>query len=228
VLLRPHRDPASGIAWILLIAGAPILGMLAYVFMGETSVGPRRAARLREIERSLPPYTECGKNVRAAIPERHAQIFDVGKSISSLGPVAGQNQRLFVTDWMESTDEDIRDVLREPVAPPEPGVPAQAFGTGPTVRLSAMPEMFDSLLSKSFTVDGGMTLIGSANLDRRSFELNYENNILFCDAKLTADLEARQRSYIASSKAVTPEEVASWPVWRRLWNNAIAMLGPVL
>jgi hypothetical protein len=132
---------ASGIAWILLIAGAPILGMLAYVFMGETSVGPRRAARLREIERSLPPYTECGKNVRAAIPERHAQIFAVGKSISSLGPVAGQSQRLFVTDWMESTDEDIRDVLREPVAPHEPGVPAQAFGTGPTVRFSAMPEI---------------------------------------------------------------------------------------
>lgn len=27
VLLRPHRDPVQRIAWILLIAGAPVLGM---------------------------------------------------------------------------------------------------------------------------------------------------------------------------------------------------------
>ena len=28
-------------------------------------------------------------------------------------------------------------------------------------------------------VDGEVTLIGSANMDRRSFDLNYENNILW-------------------------------------------------
>jgi cardiolipin synthase len=36
VLLRPHRDPASRMAWILLIAAAPAVGMLAYLFVGET------------------------------------------------------------------------------------------------------------------------------------------------------------------------------------------------
>jgi cardiolipin synthase len=30
------------------------------------------------------------------------------------------------------------------------------------------------LHTKSMTVDGEITLIGSANMDRRSFELNYE------------------------------------------------------
>ena len=35
------------------------------------------------------------------------------------------------------------------------------------------------LHTKSLTVDGELTLIGSANMDRRSFDLNYENNILF-------------------------------------------------
>ena len=30
-------------------------------------------------------------------------------------------------------------------------------------------------------VDRRVGLIGSANLDRRSFELNFENNILFAD-----------------------------------------------
>ena len=34
------------------------------------------------------------------------------------------------------------------------------------------------LHSKTLTLDGEIMLIGSANMDRRSFDLNFENNIL--------------------------------------------------
>ena len=71
-------------------------------------------------------------------------------------------------------------------------------------------------------------MIGSANMDRRSFELNYENNILFCDSKLTAEVRERQQQYIANSNAVTPEMVTSWSMSRRLWNNTLAVVGPIL
>lgn len=84
------------------------------------------------------------------------------------------------------------------------------------------------LHTKSLTIDGEVTLIGSANMDRRSFELNYENNILFYDPTLTAAMRQRQDTYIANSHPVTAEMVASWPVHKRLWNNTIAILGPVL
>jgi cardiolipin synthase len=73
-----------------------------------------------------------------------------------------------------------------------------------------------------------VTLIGSANMDRRSFELNYENNILFCDRSLTEVMRQRQDSYIAHSRPVSTETVRQWTWHQRLWNNAIAMLGPVL
>ena len=73
-----------------------------------------------------------------------------------------------------------------------------------------------------------MTLIGSANIDRRSFELNFENNVLFVDAGLTGAMRARQAQYIAASTPVDLADVAGWSRRRRLWNNAIAMLGPVL
>jgi cardiolipin synthase len=84
------------------------------------------------------------------------------------------------------------------------------------------------LHSKTLTLDGDITLIGSANMDRRSFELNFENNILLYDPQLTAAVRLRQQCYIESAKVVTVEEVEAWPLHRRLWNNCVAMLGPIL
>jgi cardiolipin synthase len=84
------------------------------------------------------------------------------------------------------------------------------------------------LHAKTLTLDGEVTLIGSANMDRRSFDLNYENNILVCEPVLTAALRGRQEIFLKSSHEVTAERVAAWPIRRRLLNNTIAMLGPVL
>ena len=218
------------------------------------------------------------------------------------GPIVRQNQYLFASDWESETGEDISHLLTEPISAVEPGFPAQVIGTGPTVRYSAMPEIFETLIyaarselvistpyyvpddpmqaalcacarrgvkttiifparndswivgaasrsyydellsagveiheyeggllhTKSLTIDGQITLIGSANMDRRSFELNYENNILFYDHSLTADMRERQDQYLARSRKLTPEMVEDWSWQHRLWNNTIAMLGPVL
>lgn len=82
--------------------------------------------------------------------------------------------------------------------------------------------------SKIITVDGEMAMLGSANLDRRSFELNYELNLLVVDAALTSELDARQRSYVARSRRLTLSEVRRWPWWRRLRNNILALAAPLL
>lgn len=84
------------------------------------------------------------------------------------------------------------------------------------------------LHSKTLTLDGEITLIGSANMDRRSFDLNFENNMLLCDEQLTCSVRQRQQAYISSSDKVSIEAVSTWPLKRRLWNNTMAMLGPVL
>jgi len=41
-------------------------------------------------------------------------------------------------------------------------------------------------------------------------------------------MRRRQETYLASSKTVTVEMVEQWSMVRRLWNNSIAMLGPIL
>lgn len=84
------------------------------------------------------------------------------------------------------------------------------------------------LHSKTLTLDGDVSLIGSANLDRRSFDLNYENNILCYDPVLTRAIRGLQQDYIGSSVAVIKADVEQWSMPQQLWNNMVAMIGPVL
>lgn len=84
------------------------------------------------------------------------------------------------------------------------------------------------LHSKILTVDGEMVLFGSTNLDYRSFDLNFENDILVRDPKLTRDLRARQQEYLESSTPVDPQAVKNWPTWKRIWFNAFTVIGPLI
>jgi cardiolipin synthase A/B len=457
-LLRPHREPASRLAWVVVIIVAPVVGMLAYVLFGETNIGSRRIARFKRAMARLPSFAEIGRQeaeAEADIEPRYKPMFRVGESISGFPPVGGnrgrllgdsddvidhvvadidaardhvhvcfyiwlpdtnglkvidalkraaergvtcramaddlgsramvrsehwrgmeeagvrvavalpigfllsrplkgridmrnhrkivvidnrvtycgsnncadaafaikprfapwvdammrfegpivrQNQHVFAADWMAHVREDLSGLFAEPVEDIDGGFAAQVIATGATVRYSAMPEMFESLMyaarhelvvttpyyvpdepiqaalcasgrrgvdttivlpakndswivaaashsyyaqlldagvkiyeyvggllhAKSMTVDGEVTLIGSANIDRRSFELNFENNILLVDRELTAAMRARQASYIAASTPVDAADVIGWSRRRVIWNNAVAMLGPVL
>ncbi|MBR9911065.1 MAG: cardiolipin synthase [Gammaproteobacteria bacterium] len=90
-------------------------------------------------------------------------------------------------------------------------------------------EFRDGLLhSKTFTIDRRLSLIGSTNLDLRSFDLNYENDILLRDGHMTQLIYDRQQEYIAQSDSVTLEDVNAWTYHRRIWNNVVATIGPIL
>jgi cardiolipin synthase len=84
------------------------------------------------------------------------------------------------------------------------------------------------LHAKTMVVDRQVALIGSANLDLRSFELNFENNILFADAAFAEAIRDRQDEFIAQSDAVTADQINRCGVGTRLWRNALAMLSPLL
>jgi cardiolipin synthase len=84
------------------------------------------------------------------------------------------------------------------------------------------------LHAKTMVVDRCVGLIGSANLDRRSFELNFENNILFDDRTFAGELRARQDEYLAQCDRVTSEDVADYGIVQRLWQSLLATLSPML
>ena len=84
------------------------------------------------------------------------------------------------------------------------------------------------LHAKTMLVDRRIGLIGSANLDRRSFELNFENNVLFADPSFAAVIGGRQAQYLADCDPITAEDVARFTIGRRLWQNLLATMSPVL
>jgi len=84
------------------------------------------------------------------------------------------------------------------------------------------------LHTKSMTVDGQIALVGSANMDRRSLELNYENNLLIADRDTTQVIRRRQQSYLDASYPVDTATVRTWPFRKRLVQNAVGMMAPVL
>ena len=84
------------------------------------------------------------------------------------------------------------------------------------------------LHAKTLTLDGQLSLIGSTNIDMRSFGLNYENNVLLQGRQLAAAIMQRQREYCALAQVVQASQVQSWGRLQRIWNNAWAALSPLL
>jgi cardiolipin synthase len=41
-------------------------------------------------------------------------------------------------------------------------------------------------------------------------------------------IKQRELEYLASSKRISKEQVRKWSMPKRLWNNTIALLGPLL
>ena len=98
VMLRPHREPASRIAWLAVVLALPLVGVLAYIMFGEVNIGRRRLARMRDVECRAPQPAPSAPadlaNWRVEVPERCAHLFHVGRSISGFEPVAGNSARL--------------------------------------------------------------------------------------------------------------------------------------
>lgn len=68
--------------------------------------------------------------------------------------------------------------------------------------------------SKIITVDGRICTVGTANMDRRSFELNYEINAIIYDSQVTEELEKHFLNDLKISRRIPPEEwtKSSYPV----------------
>ncbi len=84
------------------------------------------------------------------------------------------------------------------------------------------------LHAKTLVIDGHLALVGSANVDMRSFDLNFEVGALVADQAFAATVEAAIEADIARSREVTLDEMRRGPLLAALAQGAAKLLSPVL
>ena len=81
-ILRPHREPASRVAWVVVIVILPVVGIIGYILLGETNIGRRRRERVRAVLDRLPDVADApgmrDGHALPEIPEIHSPLFRVG------------------------------------------------------------------------------------------------------------------------------------------------------
>ncbi len=84
------------------------------------------------------------------------------------------------------------------------------------------------LHAKTITVDRSTALIGSVNMDMRSFFINFEVSLLIYDESIVDEIRYLQRSYLNAS---TPIDLAEWarrPLFHRFLEKTVRLAGPLL
>ena len=87
----------------------------------------------------------------------------------------------------------------------------------------------DGLLhAKTLTMDRRLALIGSANMDARSFFLNFESTLLVYDSDFAGALRFLQTGYLNRSYELDADRWRRRRWWMTMRDNTAQLLGPLL
>ncbi|WP_299307221.1 cardiolipin synthase [uncultured Croceicoccus sp.] len=83
------------------------------------------------------------------------------------------------------------------------------------------------LHAKTIVADTALAMIGSSNMDRRSLDLNFENNLLLDCPQFAAQLEQRQEDWLRDAIEIDREDATGRAMPRRLIDNLLTMVAAV-
>ena len=84
------------------------------------------------------------------------------------------------------------------------------------------------LHTKALAVDGRLSLVGSVNLDQRSFWLNYEITLAVYDQQFATELDALIARYLADCDTIDADEWRERGHVRQFCENAVRLFSPLL
>lgn len=82
--------------------------------------------------------------------------------------------------------------------------------------------------AKVFLIDGRGAAVSTANMDNRSFRLNFELTALVADPAFAGKVERMLEVDFASSREMGDDEVADMPLWFRLASRGANLFAPAL
>jgi cardiolipin synthase len=94
------------------------------------------------------------------------------------------------------------------------------------VRIHSYRERF--LHAKHITIDQDIALIGSSNVDIRSFVLNAEVSLVVYERSVVQRLRIEQERYFAASEVLTREAREDRSILTKTWENLARLAAPPL
>jgi cardiolipin synthase len=82
--------------------------------------------------------------------------------------------------------------------------------------------------AKTMTIDGYLSTIGSANLDQRSFRLNFESNLFFLDSSVSQQMEQDFLALCNSAVEIRMDQRKKLAASRKLVESVCRVLSPLL
>ena len=83
------------------------------------------------------------------------------------------------------------------------------------------------LHQKTMLIDDDRSMIGTANLDNRSFRINFEINILFSNREFAGKVEEMMIEDFSNSFQITEEDYTKKPFWYKLAVKVARLLAPI-
>jgi cardiolipin synthase A/B len=101
---------------------------------------------------------------------------------------------------------------------------------GEMLKAGARIYIYDNgfIHAKTIVVDDELASVGTANIDVRSFRLNFEVNAFIYDIELSKELGSIFLNDIKLSKELTTEEYLKRPLWIRFKESISRLLSPIL
>lgn len=82
--------------------------------------------------------------------------------------------------------------------------------------------------SKAIVIDDDLAIIGSANMDYRSFDQNFEDSAFVYDKAAAERARDIFQADLRKSRRITPETWKKRPWWRKLLESVARLLSPVM
>lgn len=215
---------------------------LAVRFVLDWNYAARENLFLEDRLFEIPTYTRGGRDpvqIISSGPDSHSQ--EIRNNYLRLIHMARKN--IYIQTPYFIPDDDIRDALEiaaksgidvRIMIPCKPDHPFVYWATysylGEMIEAGARCYTYDNgfLHAKCMCVDGLVTCMGTANMDIRSFSLNFEVNAVIYSARTTERLMDAFENDIAKSTLVTRKKYEQRDFIIRIKEQFCRLLSPVL
>ncbi|GAB1445992.1 MAG: cardiolipin synthase [Cyclobacteriaceae bacterium] len=82
--------------------------------------------------------------------------------------------------------------------------------------------------AKTMIIDDDLSVVGSANMDYRSFDLNFEVNAVLFSKEITGQLQKAFEEDLKESREINTHDWLNRPTYILLWEKLIRLLSPLL